>query len=460
MQPQGNHGLPPRPSFSHNVHYPQNAAPASRPQTAGAIAAQALTSALANPYAQYQSPHYAQAYAQYYAAGHQGAGNTGYSSAYTAPTADPSFSAPSTSFDARGRGGAHAGHNRAASQQQPTHWYSSGNSRCTQPGCAFAGSAKAVEIHMMDRHLIYPPGWDKRRRRSDWDADPSLKGKPVLIQGTSISLDTPEALEKWIEERKRRWPTDDRVFAKKKGSWRRLWRADRYILTIRACGRTRGGGSTSLEVRRGTEVGERGAGAEDAVVGEVLTVDEVPTVDGAGAGAEEEDSSSSSDSESDVDGPPEAVSSKAPSGLLESAAHPSSAGDKDGVELESSQDPSVPLVMESAAPPSADTQGTRPCSGSYPLHQAHPETPTSAAETATTQSFWLASITPAKLSNLSQAIHFLVHNDFLENVELKPGDADQKMIEVIGEQPVGPSKVEGEPGATPEQEPRFIPSLH
>lgn len=26
----------------------------------------------------------------------------------------------------------------------------------------------------MDRHLIYPPGWDKRT--NEWDADPSLKG--------------------------------------------------------------------------------------------------------------------------------------------------------------------------------------------------------------------------------------------------------------------------------------------
>ena len=35
------------------------------------------------------------------------------------------------------------------------------------------------------------------------------------------------------------------------------------------------------------------------------------------------------------------------------------------------------------------------------------------------------------VSNLSQAIHFLVQNDFLENVELNPGDADEKLIEVL-----------------------------
>ena len=37
------------------------------------------------------------------------------------------------------------------------------------------------------------------------------------------------------------------------------------------------------------------------------------------------------------------------------------------------------------------------------------------------------------VSNLSQAIHFLVDNDFLDNVELKPGQADERKIEVIGE---------------------------
>jgi hypothetical protein len=38
------------------------------------------------------------------------------------------------------------------------------------------------------------------------------------------------------------------------------------------------------------------------------------------------------------------------------------------------------------------------------------------------------------VSNLSQAIHFLVENDFLENVESKPGEANENRIEVVGEQ--------------------------
>jgi hypothetical protein len=43
-----------------------------------------------------------------------------------------------------------------------------------------------------------------------------LRRRPVPIQGTNIKLDTPEAIEAWIEERKRRWPTTARVAEKKR----------------------------------------------------------------------------------------------------------------------------------------------------------------------------------------------------------------------------------------------------
>ena len=49
-----------------------------------------------------------------------------------------------------------------------------GSHGCTHDRCTFSGSQKAVEIHMMDRHLIYPPNHKNKQR--DWDADPSLKG--------------------------------------------------------------------------------------------------------------------------------------------------------------------------------------------------------------------------------------------------------------------------------------------
>ena len=60
-------------------------------------------------------------------------------------------------------------------------WYQSGNNRCNQQGCTFFGSHKSVEIHMMDRHLVYPSGWERRKKKSDWDADPSLKGSVFFL---------------------------------------------------------------------------------------------------------------------------------------------------------------------------------------------------------------------------------------------------------------------------------------
>lgn len=199
-------------------------------------AVHALTSALQNPYAStsnaaqnYQySSHYAQAYAQQ---SYQQTTPEGYtlSSTYL-----PSL--PQQSQRGRGNFVSQSGSRGAFpsrggfQQRQSAHWYEAGNHRCTHESCTFVGSKKSVEIHMMDRHLIFPPGWENRKRKSDWDADPSLIGyvpynayqekgadakflprpvsKKIPIQGTGVVLDTPEVIDAWIAERKRRWPTE------------------------------------------------------------------------------------------------------------------------------------------------------------------------------------------------------------------------------------------------------------
>ena len=137
--------------------------------------ARSLTSALANPYAELNhTPHYTATYAPRPHVNPQG---YAYSSTYNplnhfsshsstswhSPT--PSFSNPSSASGSRFPRGA-----------PPTHWYAPGNSKCTHSGCTFTGSVNSVQTHMMDRHLIYPPGWNPRKRQPDWDADPSLKG--------------------------------------------------------------------------------------------------------------------------------------------------------------------------------------------------------------------------------------------------------------------------------------------
>ncbi|GEM06109.1 zinc finger, CCCH-type protein [Rhodotorula toruloides] len=74
--------------------------------------------------------------------------------------------------------------------------------KCCKDDCSFTGSKKQVREHEEDRHLIYAPG----REPKPWSG--SLK--PVdgaVIEGTGLALDTPEAVAKWIEERKKRWPS-------------------------------------------------------------------------------------------------------------------------------------------------------------------------------------------------------------------------------------------------------------
>lgn len=146
----------------------------------GQQVAQALTSALANPYGytSQHAPHYAQAYSSGPSSFNEQTPMFG--SSLNAAFGTGQYKQRDQATSSRGaygfnrqqsrRGGDH--HRRP--QQSQTHWYEPGNHRCTYEQCAFTGAKSSVEVHMMDRHLIFPPGWDKRKRKPEWDADPSL----------------------------------------------------------------------------------------------------------------------------------------------------------------------------------------------------------------------------------------------------------------------------------------------
>jgi len=163
--------------------------PNAPPQTPYYIAL-GMSEALRNPYSQpamnqfhnSYSTHYVNAYLQAQQLAHTTSEGYTLSSMYDPRTtmyrANSGHQVPS-SIRGRGQG---QGHRTQASNiprqpiQQRGTWYQPGDSRCTYHSCSFSGSSKAVEIHMMDRHLIYPPGWVQKKKGSDWDADPSLKG--------------------------------------------------------------------------------------------------------------------------------------------------------------------------------------------------------------------------------------------------------------------------------------------
>lgn len=178
--------------------------------------------------------------------------------------------------------------------------------------------------------------------------------KPIFIQGTSINLNDPENLQKWIEERKKRWPTAARVDEKKRkleeaiargqlhpddpalrGQKRRRVEGEgggggerghgagvgadsggfRGGTSDRGYGRERGRGrgrGSGFERGRGAGRG-RGRGTQRS--GSSNQVTSKKGADGTKGEDHSDEESSSSQSDSD-DGPPEAVSSKAPTGLV------------------------------------------------------------------------------------------------------------------------------------------------
>ncbi|KAJ7837524.1 hypothetical protein B0H14DRAFT_3870386 [Mycena olivaceomarginata] len=289
-------------------------------------------------------------------------------------------------------------------------WYQPGGSRCTYKDCTFRGSPQTVETHMMDRHLIFPPGWEQRQKRPDWDADPSLKGKPVPIQGTTVVLDSPEQIEAWVAERKRRWPSAPRVEEKKRKMEEAVARGQLSLEDSGLAGRKRrrtdeGNAPPDRGRGRGTARGGRGRG-RGVESGRGRGVDSGWRGRGRGMASQlpqrppppTSESSSSSD-QSDDDGAPEEVEST----KIEPVAPPP---------------PQLPTADVVKRP--------RPPQPKQPVPNPFASRPT------LLRNLLLPEIR-ITVSNLSQAIRFLVDNDFLENVALRPGQENEKLIEVLPE---------------------------
>lgn len=180
--------------MSGNLHPSHNAGRPSPSFTVPLYDTTALTSALANPYAQHYASHYYQAYVQAYSNGPPRTTRDGYtlSSTYvpgTAGQASRAMSSLPTPFPLE-RPPPQA-HSQTVVKPIRSHltfgsWYQPGGCRCTRQGCPFTGSRKSVEIHMMDRHLIFPSGWQKK---DNWDADPSLRGCICMLYYSGLLTD-------------------------------------------------------------------------------------------------------------------------------------------------------------------------------------------------------------------------------------------------------------------------------
>ncbi|KAJ7492538.1 hypothetical protein FB451DRAFT_1336429 [Mycena latifolia] len=274
---------------------------------------------------------------------------------------------------------------RRATLSRLPPWYQPGNSRCTYKTCTFRGSPQTVETHMMDRHLIYPPGWEKRKKKPEWDADPSLKG------WTTVVLDSPEELAAWIAERKRRWPSATRIEEKKRKMEEAVARGQLSLEDSGLAGRKRrrvddGGGQSG----RG---GERGRGRGAARANSRGRGTRVP--------------------------PPQ----------------PPHLSPRSDFEFQRRRwCPRNPIFQATTRPlgraysvlPREVKSRPRPPQPKQPIRNNFASRPT------LLRNLLLPEIR-ITVSNLSQAIRFLVDNDFLQNVELRPGQSGEKLIEVLRE---------------------------
>ncbi|TDL28491.1 hypothetical protein BD410DRAFT_712189 [Rickenella mellea] len=323
-------------------------------------------------------------------------------------------------------------------------WYEPGTTRCTYQQCIFTGSKKTVEVHMMDRHLIYPAGWDKRKQRSDWDADPSLKGKPIPILGTGITLDTPEAVEAWLAERRKRFPTATKVQEKEQNLKDAIARGQICLddATLRGHKRRRhndaqriGDNQRGKKVIRTSErVGGRVRGADIGRSGRPMSQETtrpsqvVPPKLSSNphqmvSVSADSDSDTDSTSGSDMDHAKHAITSKPPART----------------------DPDLLLVADVPMDHQREDNGDIPLGLQDSISTSRPVIGTSVTRQPKKQPFNSFTHRPSLLrnlllpeirmtvSNLSQAIRFLVDNDFLEGVELTPGEADKQRIEVVHE---------------------------
>ncbi|WVQ85281.1 hypothetical protein IAT38_007446 [Cryptococcus sp. DSM 104549] len=383
---------------------------------------------------------------------------------------------------------------------------------CSHPGCKFVGSGDEVEVHEGDRHLIFPAGRVVERSEEE-ERFAKRKGPLPPIQGTNITLNTPEDIEKWIAERKARWPSSKRMQEKEeerkaaiargeipangkrrgkpsnpaamaeewgrevkeydgeaRGGWERGrgrglgrgGREERGRGRGGARGRGRGGGWTD---------GREGHGApETPVAASIPAPEDAPEASGSAAGlaglggydtsSDSSFSSDSSSSESDSDSDSDSSSGfEAESEVDGHKPPPPTSTPLLGDDLQTEQQQPTELEVTSAPVP-AQPADTRPlcrffaqhgkCKHGAKCHFSHgPQSATSgpSSQAAAGQEKKKAPRQPAAkkpnpfarpsmlgsllanpiqntISQLSQTIRFLVANDMLEGVELKPGDAE------------------------------------
>ncbi|CAO1636812.1 unnamed protein product [Parajaminaea phylloscopi] len=339
------------------------------------------------------------------------------------------------------------------------------NTATSQP-CPFrTDSSFGLLLHRADRHLIYPPGGkeeldrldpllieerkeaDRRRKKAK---GPSQSGEAQVVDaetavmntipGLNIALSTPELIQQWIAERKKRWPSDKVVQKKLDEGWDD---ASRGQLSRQR----RLANSSTADVSAPIDSMNESLGKRkrtSASVGATGTQ---------GKGSEHDSSSDSDSDDSDAsDAPseepigkeesdvvpagaasgtmPEEVSSKAPASMSQRATSTIvcryflQGRCNFGSQCKQSHaDPSQPADQSQTAGPSRAAPASHVPANRRPRPRAPPPNP---FEPRNLLHALLKNEIGKHLSSVAQVIRFLVRNDFLQNVELQPGDAEEQ----------------------------------
>ncbi|KAG8925403.1 hypothetical protein FRC02_009701 [Tulasnella sp. 418] len=326
----------------------------------------------------------------------------------------------------------------------------SGTLSCAHQRCLFRTDSHAIlSQHKMDRHLIYPKNWkqSKRKQMSDDEQEESVDEEQIArikgcttVPGTTLVLDTPEAIEAWKAERKKRWPSAQRVQDKAQARQEAIARGElvpslkgkhkkKSIVSderLSRGSRGRGHGSFHRGGRgRGTSSGQFVTQSRhlpyttqkpSTLPAKPSFQPPVPSKSVSGnlddISSDDSDEDSTESSNSDMDPVKDAISSKQrPPNLPISSEDEEETSEKEKATV--NQPARALLPNKRPRPP----PGPRPNQRNNP-YSNHP---------SLLRNLLLPDI-HATVSHFSQAIRFIVSNDFFDNVELKPGDAEKQLI--------------------------------
>jgi len=320
----------------------------------------------------------------------------------------------------------------------------------TPSRCTFSTHSELeLMLHRADRHLLYPPGGMEELKRRDPMRMAEEREKQVRLRkggtraadgpadstifGLNIRLDTPELMEEWIRQRRKRFPTSAVIAQKQVKHQARLLRDKRSAQTKDFACATSTGTEPHKTPARDTSASQTHDSKQGFDLNRDMELKEGPNGHGKETPAASTEDSSSSDKESD--------SSSASGGKG------SESGDSDSNSDMDSEADAISSKIEPRARPddevrSETRQGQKHAvsENTQPVRRVRPRnTASNPFQVPDLLRQLLEREILQHVDALSQCIQFILDNDMLTHVERSPGEAQQQRkqrsrVVVVGEQ--------------------------